>query len=429
MIDLSDNPGHPAPPAGVLRWFLYLPVHLYHARLGFLLGHRFLVLVHEGRRTGVRRETPLEVMAYDRATGEAVVAAGWGRRTQWLHNVEAGLAREIWIGHERYAPTWRRLGLDEAAAVIERYEHSSGLPVGLVRAVLGRLLGWRYDGTPEARRRAAEQLPLLAFRPAVRERSTWTGVSRVLRTHEQARTSYDRMSRWYDLFEEPFERKTRRRALRMLRPSPGQTVLEVGFGTGHDLVALARSVGTAGRVRGLDLSDGMRQVALRRLRAAGLSDRVELCVADAVSMPYGDATVDSLVMSLTLELFDSPEVPLVLAECRRVLRPGGRIAVTSLARREHPNPWTRAYERIHDLLPALVDCRPIPLEAAVRESGLQVDEVVRGSLWGLPADTVLARRPSERSDPAGRQAGSRPESVPPAGAVEADEDSSARAAG
>jgi hypothetical protein len=42
----------PAPPHGVLRALLSLPVHLYHARLGFLLGHRFLLLVHTGRRTG-----------------------------------------------------------------------------------------------------------------------------------------------------------------------------------------------------------------------------------------------------------------------------------------------------------------------------------------------------------------------------------------
>jgi hypothetical protein len=78
----------PAPPHGVLRALLSLPVHLYHARLGFLLGHRFLLLVHTGRRTGLSHETVLEVIRYDRAAHEAVVAAGWGRRTGWLHNVE-----------------------------------------------------------------------------------------------------------------------------------------------------------------------------------------------------------------------------------------------------------------------------------------------------------------------------------------------------
>jgi len=55
----------PAPPSGVLRALLHLPVHLYHARLGVLLGHRFLLLVHTGRKTGAARETVLEVLHYD----------------------------------------------------------------------------------------------------------------------------------------------------------------------------------------------------------------------------------------------------------------------------------------------------------------------------------------------------------------------------
>ncbi|HEX9634562.1 MAG TPA: hypothetical protein VGB34_03640 [Candidatus Limnocylindria bacterium] len=155
----------PAPPRGVLRWLLSLPVYLYRARLGFLLGHRFLVLVHEGRRTGRRHETPLEVVRYDRSTEEATVVAAWGRKTAWLHNVEVGLARQVWIGPARYVPAVRRLDVDEAVAVLERYELRSGLPRSLVWAVLSRLLGWRYDGTPAARRRAAEQLPSLAFCP------------------------------------------------------------------------------------------------------------------------------------------------------------------------------------------------------------------------------------------------------------------------
>jgi len=154
-----------APPRGLLRWLLGLPIHLYRARLGFLLGHRFLVLVHVGRRTGRRHETPLEVVRYDRSTEEATVVAAWGRKTAWLHNVEAGLAREVWIGRARYMPAVRRLPVNEAEGVLEIYERRSGLPRALVWAVLSRLVGWRYDGSSAARRRAAEQLPMLAFRP------------------------------------------------------------------------------------------------------------------------------------------------------------------------------------------------------------------------------------------------------------------------
>jgi deazaflavin-dependent oxidoreductase (nitroreductase family) len=162
----SRRERQPAPPGGIVRWLLGLPRLLYRARLGFILGHRFLVLVNAGRRSGRRHETPLEVIRYDPRTREAVVAAGWGRKTQWLYNVEAGLSREVWIGRERYVPEFRILGLDEAVEVLSRYEQHSGLPKPVIRAVLGRLLGWRYDGSPAARRRAAGQLPLIGLRPA-----------------------------------------------------------------------------------------------------------------------------------------------------------------------------------------------------------------------------------------------------------------------
>ena len=157
--------GQPAPPRGVLRALLRLPVYLYRARLGILLGHRFLLLVHTGRTTGLRRETVLEVVEYDSATRESVVAAGWGRRTGWFHNVEAGLAHEIRTGRDRFTPACRVLTPGEAERVCADYERRNRLIAPLVRAVVSRLVGWRYDGTPAARRRIVEQLPLVAFRP------------------------------------------------------------------------------------------------------------------------------------------------------------------------------------------------------------------------------------------------------------------------
>ncbi len=156
----------PAPPTGVLRALLGLPVHLYHAHLGVLLGHRFLLLVHTGRKTGLHRETVLEVVRYDPVTRESVVAAGWGRRTGWLHNVEAGLAHEVRLGRQRFAPAWRILPPDEAERIFADYERRNRLIAPIIRAVLSRLLGWRYDGTSAARRRAVEQLSLVAFRPS-----------------------------------------------------------------------------------------------------------------------------------------------------------------------------------------------------------------------------------------------------------------------
>lgn len=164
-LDGEGSAGQPAPPRGLLRALLRLPVHLYHAHLGVLLGHRFLMLIHTGRRTGGRHETVLEVIRYEQGAREAVVAAGWGRRTQWLYNVEAGLAREVWIGRDRFMPEVRVLAADEAERIFADYEGRNRFVAPVVRAVISRLVGWRYDGTPAARRRVVAQLPLLGFRP------------------------------------------------------------------------------------------------------------------------------------------------------------------------------------------------------------------------------------------------------------------------
>lgn len=159
------GPVQPTPPAGLLRGILHLPVYLYRARLGVLLGHRFLLLVHRGRRSGRRYETVLEEVRYDPATEESVVVAGWGRRTAWLHNVEAGGALAVLTGRRHYAPAHRLLGADEAAAVVAAYERRNRFIAPVVRAVLSRLVGRRYDSSDAARRRLVTQLPLLAFRP------------------------------------------------------------------------------------------------------------------------------------------------------------------------------------------------------------------------------------------------------------------------
>lgn len=150
----------------LLRRALALPAHLYRAGLGPLLGHRFLLLVHEGRRTGRRYETVVEVIRWDPATREAVVLSGWGRRASWFRNVEAGGLAEVRIGRERWArPAHRVLEQQEAAAVLAGYERRNRLGAPVVRRVLGRLSGMAYDGSPEARLEVVGALPVVAFTP------------------------------------------------------------------------------------------------------------------------------------------------------------------------------------------------------------------------------------------------------------------------
>ena len=141
------------------------PVVLYHWGFSRLLGHRFVLLIHVGRRTGRRRETVLEVMEFGPQGPEIVVMSGFGRHPDWLRNIEAAPHPQVAIGTQRFAASWRRLGIDEAVQVIADYERRNRLALPIVHPVLSRLLGWRYDGSAAARRRAAEQLPVIGFRP------------------------------------------------------------------------------------------------------------------------------------------------------------------------------------------------------------------------------------------------------------------------
>jgi ubiquinone/menaquinone biosynthesis C-methylase UbiE len=214
-------------------------------------------------------------------------------------------------------------------------------------------------------------------------------IERVNRPRSAARAAYNRLSRWYDALSERSERPGRQAAFRMLAPQPGESVLEAGCGTGHSLRALAR---VTDHVHGLDISDGMLAVARARLRRARLEGRVALGQGDAASLPYADGCFDALLMTFALELFDTPEIPLVLSECRRVLRPVGRLAVAAMSRAGGAGPMLWLYEWAHRRFPASVDCRPIFAQAMLEEAGFHTIHTARLSMWGLPVEVVLARR-------------------------------------
>ena len=154
----------------------------------------------------------------------------------------------------------------------------------------------------------------------------------MLQSKDETRAFYDKISGVYDLLAEHSEGPVRQTGLDKLALMPGEHVLEIGYGTGHCLVQLAEAVGPEGKVFGIDLSEGMRARAQERLEKENLIDRVELSCGDATHLPYPDGSMDAVFMSFTLELFDTPEIPQVLAECKRVLRAGGRIGVVAITK-------------------------------------------------------------------------------------------------
>jgi demethylmenaquinone methyltransferase/2-methoxy-6-polyprenyl-1,4-benzoquinol methylase len=90
-----------------------------------------------------------------------------------------------------------------------------------------------------------------------------------------------------------------------------------------------------------------------------------------------------------LELFDSPEIPLVLAECKRCLRTGGRISVVGLSRK-HPTFMTGLYEWLHRKFPLFFDCRPIFVQQSLKTAGFHTQSVIDLFMMGLKVELVLA---------------------------------------
>jgi demethylmenaquinone methyltransferase/2-methoxy-6-polyprenyl-1,4-benzoquinol methylase len=211
------------------------------------------------------------------------------------------------------------------------------------------------------------------------------------RSKEEARQFYDRISRFYDYIMGVFERKHAEKALQSLSIQNGETVLEIGVGPGRCLKRIAQSVGHRGQAYGIDISPGMLEVTKRRLEKAQLEDRVKLYCGDAAKLPYDENTFDAVFMSFVLELFSTPEIPEVLEEIKRLLKPAGRLGIASLSRSYGRPTLLRVYEWAHNRWPKYVDCRPIYVEESLIDAGYRIQSKEKAQLMGLPVEIIIAK--------------------------------------
>jgi len=187
-----------------------------------------------------------------------------------------------------------------------------------------------------------------------------------------------------------------RQALTLLSAREGEDVLELGPGTGRALLCLVGAVRASGRVFGVDLSIGMLRRSRERLAGAAQGRRAALICADAARLPLRSSSVDAVVSILTLEVLDRRAITQALIECRRVLRPGGRMAVAAMVEGRPRHLMVRLYRWAREHYPLWANCCPIPLRALLTGAGLEIVDLVSMSICGLPVEVALAQSPMPR---------------------------------
>jgi demethylmenaquinone methyltransferase/2-methoxy-6-polyprenyl-1,4-benzoquinol methylase len=210
------------------------------------------------------------------------------------------------------------------------------------------------------------------------------------RTKEEAKQAYDRISKSYDYTLGLLGRKYSEMALERLSIVKGETVLEIGFGTGHCLMRIAKRVGPSGKVYGIDISQKMIEKTKKRLENERLADRAELCCGDATFLPFSESAFDAVFMSFTLEGFDTPEIPRVLAQIKMVLKPGGRLGIIDMSKENGKSVFLKVYEWLHNKCPKYLGSRPIYTEQCLVDAGYQMKSKEKIKIFRLPAEIIVA---------------------------------------
>lgn len=199
---------------------------------------------------------------------------------------------------------------------------------------------------------------------------------------------YGRVARVYDLWAALTESRARRACLARAAVRDGEDVLEIAVGTGLAFQELVLA-NPSGRTEGIDLTEPMLERARRKV--AGLPGRHRLRVGDAHRLDFEDGTFDLVVNNYMFDLLPEHDFAPILAEMRRVLRPGGRLVLVNMALGESPQ--QRLYEAVYRLSPAMMGgCRGVALAPFVERAGFGEVRVERMSQLGFPSEIVSARR-------------------------------------
>lgn len=180
------------------------------------------------------------------------------------------------------------------------------------------------------------------------------------------------------------ERVFRENILRLARLQPGQSILDVGCGTGSLAIAAKRRLGATGQMRGVDASPEMLARARKKAKRAGLE--IEFTEAFAQQLPFADAQFDRVLSTVMLHHLPSGARAECAREMRRVLKPGGHMLVVDFGNPAAEGKGVLAHLHRHGHV------NPGDIDNLVKEVGLQV--IDSGLLGMRDLHFVLATAPA-----------------------------------
>ncbi len=158
---IPEKFSEPKLPIGLARLAFRLPIWFYRAHLGWVLGHRFTLLTHIGRKSGLPRQTVLEVVRYDKTSGVCIVASGWGMKSDWFRNLSTNPKIFFQVGNKRTAGIAERLTPDAASKELVSYANHYQFAF----RELVRFMGYRLDGSAEDVSALGRLIPMFLFKP------------------------------------------------------------------------------------------------------------------------------------------------------------------------------------------------------------------------------------------------------------------------
>jgi deazaflavin-dependent oxidoreductase (nitroreductase family) len=147
------------PPAFMIP-ILKLPLLFYRTGLGWLFGHRFMLLTHMGRHSGKVRRTVLAVLSFDPQTREVMAISAWSA-SEWYKNILASPALQLETGFTHYVPCHRSLASEEIAMLFEDYCRKHPI----FSRIVCRIPGWKWDSSHTEFLELANTLHGVAFQP------------------------------------------------------------------------------------------------------------------------------------------------------------------------------------------------------------------------------------------------------------------------